>query len=358
MAHNLNVNKGKVSFFSVKEKPWHNLGQILDNPATSEEAIREAGLDFEVAKEPVYVPVRDLQPDADRDTLFMRKLGQEQSNIHNREIRQVPDRFATFRTDNGTPFGVVGSRYEVVQNTDAFKFFDAIVGEGEAIFETAGALKDGQIIFITAKLPSYIRVKNNDDIEKYLLLTMTHDGTGSIQTMFTPIRVVCNNTLNAALRSNSCKVSIRHTKSAHNNLKEAHKIMGITNMLSNELSEIYDNLTRVKITDKALREYLETVVLGEPLDRLIGLAEMNAQTYELSTKAKNTIDGMERYYFEGVGQDFEHCRGTLFGAYNAVTGYYQNMKLYKTVEDKMSSVMLGNGYEKGQVAFNLAVNWN
>ncbi|HEY9340845.1 MAG TPA: DUF932 domain-containing protein [Hanamia sp.] len=138
------------------------------------------------------------------------------------------------RTDTETVLGVVGKDYEVVQNIDAFSFFDAIVGGDGIFYETAGALGKGERIFITAKLPDYIKVGNDDLIEQYLFLTTSHDGSGSITAAFTPVRIVCNNTLNAALCKKSNAIKIRHTANAKERLEEAHKLMGITNQLSSQ----------------------------------------------------------------------------------------------------------------------------
>lgn len=174
MAHNLFYNEftGKHSFFSVKEKAWHGLGQIVSEYPTSSEAIWHAGLDYQVAKSP---------------------------NIHEfpsgKEVVSKTS-FFTYRTDTEEVLGEsVGKDYQIVQNGEAFAFFDAIVGGGDGIlYETAGALGQGEQIFITAKLPDYIRVGNGDDvIEKYLFLTTTHNGSGSITAAFTPVRIVCQN---------------------------------------------------------------------------------------------------------------------------------------------------------------------
>ncbi len=192
MAHNLNFNDrtGKYSFFSVKEKAWHNLGQIVEENPTSQEAIKFAGLDYEVEKSLLFTKNRGITES--QDGLIM----------SNSEL-EVPNYFANIRTDNDTVLGVVGKDYQIVQNREAFSFFDSIVGGGEGIlYETAGALGNGERIFITAKLPDYIRVGNGDDItEKYIFLTTSHDGSGSITAAFTPIRIVCQNTLNASLRN-------------------------------------------------------------------------------------------------------------------------------------------------------------
>src|SRR5277367_1882484 len=193
MAHNINFNEktGKHSFMSVKEKAWHGLGQIVDRYPTSSEAIQFAGLDYIVEKRPLFTYDTENQ------------MADPETDIIIPEI-SVPNYFATVRADTDQVLGVVGNDYEVVQNRDAFTFFDAIVGGGDGIlYETAGALGNGERIFITAKLPGYIRVGNDDLIEKYLFLTTSHDGFGSITAAFTPIRVVCNNTLHAALNNMS-----------------------------------------------------------------------------------------------------------------------------------------------------------
>ena len=180
MAHNLHFNEqtGKHSFFSVQEKAWHGLGQIVEDYPTSAEALTVAGLDFTVRKAPNIHRLPDGREEISKTSFF------------------------TYRTDNGAILGgKLGADYQIVQNTDAFTFFDEIVGGDGIMYETAGALGQGERIFITAKLPDYIRVGNNDLIEKYLFLTTSHDGFGSITAAFTPIRVVCNNTLNAALQN-------------------------------------------------------------------------------------------------------------------------------------------------------------
>jgi phage/plasmid-like protein (TIGR03299 family) len=333
MAHNLNFANGKASFMNANtvEKAWHGLGQQLDRPATSQEAIQMANLDFEVRKAPVKVT-----------------LATETGS----ETKEVPAKFATYRTDTNTPFGVVGSRYEIVQNSEAFSFFDAIVGEGEAIYETAGALGNGETIFISAKLPGHIAVKNKDEIEKYLLLVMAHDGSRSIQAMFTPVRAVCANTVAAALRNCSSRIAIRHTKSAKYNLEQAHKIMGITNQLAGELGHIFNDMASHKLNDKEVARYIDNLFLTR--EEMARLAKGDFRTDVISSRKANEINAIQKYYFTGVGQDMETCKGTLFGAYNAVTGYFQNTKSYKDKEHKMKSLVLGTDSEMSVKALTLA----
>jgi phage/plasmid-like protein (TIGR03299 family) len=192
MAHNINFNEqtGQHSFFSVKQKAWHGLGQIVEDYPTSKQALAFAGLDYEVIKSPLFTQSRAMT------------VGNEGELVSGMDIA-VPNYYATMRTDNNTVLGVVGRDYSIVQNRDAFSFFDAIVGGDGMQYETAGALGNGERIFITAKLPGYIKVGQDDYIEKYLFLTTSHDGSGSITAAFTPVRIVCQNTLSAALRNSS-----------------------------------------------------------------------------------------------------------------------------------------------------------
>ena len=345
MAHNLNFNNrtGKYSFFSVKEKVWHNLGQIVEEYPTSEEAIKFAGLDYEVEKSPLFTKGTGLVESQDGLKLSDSEL-------------KVPNYFANIRTDNNTVLGVVGKDYHIVQNCEAFSFFDSIVGGGNGIlYETAGALGNGERIFITAKLPDYIRVGNGDDItEKYIFLTTSHDGSGSITAAFTPIRIVCQNTLNASLRNMSNVVRIRHTSGAKQRLEDAHKVMGLANKLSTQLEETFNYWAKIKIGDAEMKKLIQ-LALCPNKETLNHLQKGNAE--ELSAVFKNTVEDAFAYAMMSDAQQMETTKGTLFGAYNAVTGFYQNVKTYKDDEAKLQSIVMGGTAQmKSQKAFELCEN--
>lgn len=318
MAHLLNrSSNGTWSFASAKEKAWHGLGQIVDKAMTSEEAIKLANLGYTVDKRPAYMEI-------------------------NGEYVQVPKKNVTYRTDTNDVFGIVGDRYHIVQNTEAFQFFDAIVGEGEAIFETAGCLKKGEVVFITAKLPSYIAVKD-DVVDQYLVLSSSHDGSRGIQVMFTPVRVVCNNTLSAAYGNSKYRVNITHTKNASEQLRKAHEIMGISNLLSGELNELYNAMASKRIDDAQLEKFfVDSLELS-----------LDENTGELSTRANNIVSSLKEYYEVGPGQ--EQFTGTVWGAYNAITGYFQNIRDYKSNEDKMNQTMFGSLHNKNNQSLRLAM---
>jgi len=341
MAHNINFNEktGKHSFMSVKEKAWHGLGQVVDRYPTSSEAIQFAGLDYIVEKRPLFTY------DTENHT------GDPETDIIIPEI-EVPNYFATVRADTEQVLGVVGNDYEVVQNRDAFSFFDAIVGGADGIiYETCGALGNGERIFITAKLPGYIQVGNHDLIEKYIFLTTSHDGFGSIIAAFTPIRIVCNNTLNAALSNMSNSVKIRHTQSAKERLLQAHEVMGISNTMSSALTETFNRWARVRITDKEVLKLVQQAMAPskEVLEKVLNDENMD----EYSARFLNTVERVCDYAFSNETQQMPTTKGTLFGAYNAITGYFQNVQSFKDNEAKLKSILFGNGLNKTQAAFNL-----
>ncbi|MBS7565496.1 DUF945 domain-containing protein [Mucilaginibacter sp. Bleaf8] len=343
MAHHLNFNEARqeYSFFSVKERAWHGLGKIVEHYPTSAEAIKFAGLDYTVEKRPLFTI---------------------DSNTHcwnNEEAVPdiaVPNYFATIRSDTEQVLGVVGKDYEVVQNVNAFEFFDAIVGGGDGVlYETAGALGKGERIFITAKLPGYIRVGKDDFIEKYLFLTTSHDGFGSITAAFTPVRIVCNNTLNAAMRNHTNAVKIRHTASAGDRLKQAHTLMGISNTMADEMQDIFNHWSTIRITDKEVKKLIQVAMVPnkEVLNNL-----MAGKTDELSTTYTNMVDKVYEYAMSSPTQQMETTAGTLFGAYNSVTGYFQNVRNYKDGEAKFKSITEGTAKQRAQTAFDLCLNFS
>lgn len=290
MAHNLEIKDGSASFVSANNQTaWHNLGVILpDELLTSVQCINHARMDYKVEKTPAFMTVGGT------DIL-------------------IPDTFATYRSDNNHPFGTVGKKYTIVQNSDAFSFFDAIVGEGAAIYETAGVLGKGERIFLTAKLNDFCRIDGTDDItQMYVVLTMSHDGSGSIKAMITPIRVVCQNTLNAAIKDSINTVNIRHTSSAAARLEQAHKVLGISNKYMTEFSDIMNAMAKVSVKDTYVEDLI-TKLFPTSKD-------------EVSTRAQNIRDEVLNAYYTGIGQN--GIVGTAYGVYNGVTNYLNHVKTY------------------------------
>jgi len=317
----------------VRERPWHGKGTFVDKAMTSAEAIQLAGLDFKVEKFPVYT-----------------KVGKKEHHFE--------DKFSTVRTDTEDILGLVGGRYQPVQNTEAFDFFDTIVGKGAAIFETAGALGKGETIFITAKLPKHIKLVKDgkeDVIEQYLFLKNSHDGSSAIVCDFTPIRVVCNNTLNMALAGKTAnRIYIKHTSTAVERLKEAHRVMGMIDTVSGYINDVFKKMSTTKLNDTQLKEYIAAVM--SPQEKMISIGDWEKH---YSKKLVNLTDEIFDYAKGNATQLLPTTAGTVFGAYNAITGYYQNMKSYDDADEKMWSMIMsdnGTARKKTNKAFDLALS--
>jgi phage/plasmid-like protein (TIGR03299 family) len=315
MSHNLNFFNGRSSMMYVNEAPWHGLGQRLDHPATAEEAIEAANLDYTVVKKPL------------------------QAVINGKRRIDVPDYFATVRTDTQDVLGVVGSRYSPVQNRDAFGFFDSLVGQNEAIYETAGALNKGEKIWILARLPGYIKLLGRDVVQKYLLLYNSHDGSSMIRAKLTPIRVVCNNTLSVALAGMEQEVRIKHTPSALEKLEEAHKLLGLSNSVYDLLDTIFKRMALTKVTDKQLIQYVEALVPDNP----------ESESKKRTENIRETILSLHQDV-----EDAKAIRGTAFGAYNAITEYTDHVIATKDPNRRLNSAWFGSGERLKVKAFQLA----
>jgi phage/plasmid-like protein (TIGR03299 family) len=289
------------------------MGTELDNLATAREAIEAAGLNYTVVKKPLKEVVELIHPDV------------------------VSDRWATVRTDTGDVLGIVGNSYEPLQNRDAFRFFDSVVGTNEALYETAGALGRGERIWILAKLPGFIKVGGNDIVNKYLLLSNSHNGSSPVQVKLTPIRVVCNNTLTAALQG-AGEVNIRHTLNAAEEMKQALSLLGLSNSLYEQLDAIFNRMALTKISDKQLLDYVRALVPDN-------------EEEEENAKANDIRKAFLELYESGQGADLS--RGTLWGAFNCVTEYTDH-KMEDNPTTRLESIWFGRGEQLKLKAFQLA----
>lgn len=317
MAHNLEQRDGSASMFYTGDVPWHQLGRQLNKPATAAEAMEAARLDYSVVKKPL------------------------KAIINGRQYADVPGSFATVRTDTNQVLGVVGARYEPVQNRDAFNFFDPLVDRDEAIYHTAGVLGRGEKIWLLAKLPDYIKVgPKKDPVEKFVLLYNSHDGSSHIRVKMTPIRVVCNNTLTAALSGTESEVRIKHTQSAQDKLLEAHQILGLTNQLYAQLDFIFNRMALRKVTGSQLMEYVKTLIPDNPQ------AENNTRTENMRNHIISLHDEVK---------DASMHKGNLFGAYNAVTEFVDHYGTQKDASKQLRSIWFGgSGEQLKRKAYQLA----
>jgi len=188
-----------------------------------------------------------------------------------------------------------------------------------------------------------------------LFLTTSHDGSGSITAAFTPIRIVCNSTLNAAMHNRSNSIKIRHTANAKERLETAHRLMGIINNLSLELESIFNQWANIRITDTEVMKLVQMVMV--PNKEVLKHLQAGKED-ELSSYFKNICDSTFEYAMANPTQQLATTKGTLFGVYNAVTGYFQNVRSYKHEEAKLKSLLLGGtGQLRTQKAFALCADF-
>lgn len=217
-------------FYVGREKPWHMMGREVESAPTSADAIRLAGLDWTVDPKDVFLA----------------------------DGTRIPGATCNVRSSDGKPLGIVGDRYTIVQNIDAFSFTDSLLGEG-VTYETAGSLKGGKIIWLLAKMPETYKILG-DDVESYLVFTNTHDGSGAVRVATTPIRVVCNNTLNLALKTAKRTWSARHTGSIAGKLDDAANTLKFAEVYMKEAQNTFEELYKVKLNDVSLQRLLNNVV--------------------------------------------------------------------------------------------------
>lgn len=215
------------TMFSKRTIPWHGLGNTVSEAPDSKTALRLAGLDWRV----------------------------EQKDVYTKEGFYIPGYKLNYRSTDFQQLGIVTDRYKVVQNVDAFRFTDELLGEG-VTYETAGALQNGRRTWILAKLPEKYIIAG-DDISPYLLIFNSHDGTSSIKVCMTPVRVCCSNTLNLALLTAKRMWQTKHTESVMNRLDDARETLLFAHDYMTQLGKTIDELNRMKLTDKKVIEYME-----------------------------------------------------------------------------------------------------
>ena len=339
--------------YVVKGAPFRYRGAVnVENCKTAAEVMSAAGLDWNVAKCELVAKM-PLHQDKAEDNGFV---------FGSNNYVDCPNAFATYRTDHNIPLGIVKERYTPVQNVEAFTFFDGAIGKDKAIWQTAGFFGMGERIFVSAKLPRNIIV-DGDPVENYLVFTTSHDGSSGVKILFTPIRVVCENTLNAAINTSTNYVSFRHTKSVHSNLDIASEILGICDTRTIELQQKYTYMKKLKMSDKDAQEIFANVILtedeqfrvkqtGHTIGQIITRDWRAIQDSEVSMKKVNILSEINNYYFAGVGQ--KEIIGTGWGVYNAITGYYSNIDNSEGTK-RMESLLYGDKSRKIELAGNLII---
>ena len=220
----------ETMFFTGREKPWHGLGTQVEEAPDSREALIAAGLDWDVVQRPLFTQDGNL----------------------------IPGYYANVRQQDGAILGVVTSRYRIVQNREAFVFTDGLLGEGVR-YETAGSLMGGRKVWLLARLPQRYII-GGDNIMPYMVFSNTHDGSGAIKIAMTPIRVLCNNTLNLALDTAKRVWSIQHTWDISAKMDDAREILFRADDYMSELGKSFYTLSKKKVSDSAVQEYISMLL--------------------------------------------------------------------------------------------------
>jgi len=319
-----NIYEDKI--FYAGEVPWHGIGTKLNEPATAEEAIIAAKLDYKVSLKNVYVKQEELQADV-----------------------YASQYSATFNEENKTILGIVSKRYHVIQNNEAFSFFDSVIGEKLAIYHTAGALGKGERIWILAKLPGQIIVKDKDAIDKYLLLVNAHDGTMALRMFFTPVRVVCNNTLTLALQDSQAGIAIRHTGDIKSKVEAAKQALGLANKAYADFEKDAMRLADRKLTQTEAEIYFALIAFQGKR------AELNANSKLTEARYEHLL----RLYHLAPGNDIPEVKETAWSAMNACSYYADHFKYLERAtvipEKRLKNIWFGSGLEMKQRAMKLAL---
>lgn len=276
MSHNV-----ESMFSAGRVVPWHyeltkDVTKLIQEAPTSKDALDLAGLNWIVDGKPVF-------------------------DVNGNPIKGYK---ANTRSSDGSVLGVVTDRYKIVQNFEAFDFTDNLIGEG-VTYETAGSLKNGKTIWLLAKMPE--RKILDDDFDPYICFTNSHDGTGAIRVVSTPVRVVCNNTLNLALDSATRSWSTRHMGDMNSKLQEAKHTLQLANDYLDALAENADRLANEKFMPEDVNAVLD---------------ELFPVTKDMSDRKKNNIqlakDGIQACMF---APDLIKFLNTKWGFINAVSDW-------------------------------------
>lgn len=256
--------------------PWHGLGTSVEEAPTSNDAIKLAGLDWRVESKPIYA----------------------EGNI------EIPGYRANTRDKDNKILGIVSDRYQIVQNEDAFAFTDALLGMG-CKYESAGSLRDGKTIYLLAQMPK-VKILG-DDVDPFLCFTNNHEGTGAVRVCMTPIRVVCQNTLNLALNTAKRSWSTKHMGDMVAKVREAEETLGLANKYMQMLGEEADKLACKKVTNEQVQEIINDLfpINDDDTDRV----------------KRNMQEMRDGFYVCYMAPDIQQYMGTAYGLVNAASDF-------------------------------------
>jgi len=295
------------TMFYCGETPWHGLGTLVEKALDSLEAIKMAGLDWTVSKKLLFTNIGNENEYVPMPTAWM----------------------ATVRDSDNTPLGVVTDKYQPVQNNEAFDFTDALIGEG-CRYETAGSLRNGQQIWLLAKLPESKLV--GDAVDNYIVFTNSHDGKGSIRVAMTPVRVVCQNTLNLALGSAKRMWATKHMGKMDSKLEEAKLTLQFAQEYQVELAKKAEELAAKRVYELEFERFLKE------------LYPVPENSSSIIASRANELRQRVRICYEKP--DLANFQNTAWGILNAVSdAYFHGKPMRNTInyqENLFANTIGGN----------------
>ena len=317
MAHELEIINGQASMAYAGTTPWHGLGTPLEEADLYDwqKASVKAGLNWEA----------ELVPLATTDNA---------TGVTHKAVR---------RSTDGKVLGVVGPRYTILQNQDAFKWFQPFLEAKEAVLHTAGSLRGGSRIWVLAKLNREpLVIAPGDEVEKYLLLSHSHDGSLAVRVGFTPQRVVCSNTLAMAHNSDASRLlRFRHTKDIHENLANIREVINLANQQFQATAEQYKLLARKSVNQADLAKYVKKVFKVE-------------EGKDAGTRMNNIMEEIVSLAEAGRGNDLPSVRGTLWTAYNGVTEWLSYQRGHNQ-QNRLNSLWFGESANMNRLALETAL---
>ena len=312
------------------------------------EVIEQAKCNYTVEKQPLIRVTPEM--------LNAIRMGLPIEGLTERDI--IETHCATRREDTNQTLGIVGADYGVVQNAKAFEFIDHIqkhFGQ-DSIIETAGALGIGERMYVTCKLGAdfYLDEHKKDAVNNYIIITTTHNGSGAIKILSSPVRVICQNTLNMALMKKTDSISYKHTKNVQERLdydKIVAKFIENSELYKKDFITKMTSLRETKVSTEGVQDFAARIYLSnENFDRYIKANRKIDFVEEISTRAKNQIEKLQNSIDFGVGQ--EMYRGSKLWLLNGLTTMLHNDIEYKSAEDEFISLTEGDGLKKLEKAYS------
>ena len=307
------------SMFFMNQTPWHGLGTRVIEIPTIDEAIAASGLNWTVGMKPLFT-----------------------------EQGEKVKHQATFRESDGKILGVVGPGYKPLQNMEAFKFFQPFLDQGAATLETAGSLRGGQRVWVMAKIksdPLVIVPQSNDIVQSYILLSNSHDGTLAVRVGFTPVRVVCANTMAMAHSSDASKlIRIRHSGNVEEALAAVRDVMNVAKSEFEATAEQFRLLASKQVSRKDLERYV----------KMVFNVKKDLTVDELDDKSSRVLAKILPLFEKGRGNDLPGVKGTYWAAYNAVNEYLQYERGSEAA-NRLDSMWFGTSAAVNKKALDTAV---